>query len=159
LLIKYLQLGLILRNVYSGLLLGLLLIFSSLFYGLALTNSDKKFQQHSALLDGTWRLIAVHQFDKTGKPMPSTDPSPMLQSLKIVANLHFSRVTTADDGRVLDASAGLIELTKERYYEYAGFKPDAQSRLTYQWQLHNGLLTQRRTDNDRVIEEIWQLVD
>lgn len=147
------------RNLYSGFLLGLLLICSSLFYGLALTNSDKKFQQHSSVLDGTWRLVSVRQFDAAGKALPVSAPVQALQSLKIVANRHFSRVTTADDGRVVSATAGLIELTADLYHEYSGFKPDAQNGLAYQWHLDEGRLTQRRTDKDQVIEEVWQLVD
>ncbi|MDZ7869961.1 MAG: hypothetical protein U5L02_12345 [Rheinheimera sp.] len=147
------------RNLYSGFLLGLLLICSSLFYGLALTNSDKKFQQQSSVLDGTWRLVSVRQFDAAGKALPVSASAQALQSLKIVANRHFSRVTTADDGKVISATAGLIELSADLYREYTGFKPDAHSGLAYQWQLEEGLLTQRRTDKDQVIEEVWQLVD
>ncbi len=154
-----LHLGLSLKNLYSGFLLGLMLICSSLFYGLALTNSEKKIQQHSSVLDGTWRLVTVRQFDSAGKPLPQSASVKTLPALKIVANRHFSRVTTAEDGRVVSATAGLIELTADLYHEYSGFQPAAGKGLAYQWRLSDGQLTQRRTDHGRVIEEVWQLVD
>ncbi len=147
------------RNLYSGFLLGLLLICSSLFYGLALTNSDRKFQQDSSVLDGTWRLVAVRQFDDNGKAVPNSAPVQALETLKIVANRHFSRINTTSDGRIVSISAGIIELTADLYHEYNGFKPDEAHRLAYQWRLADGRLTQRRTEQGRVTEEIWQLVD
>lgn len=147
------------RNLYSGFLLGLLLISSSLFYGLALTNSERKFQQDSSVLDGTWRLVAVRQFDDSGKALPMSAPAQALETLKIVANRHFSRINTTSDGRIVSTSAGLIELTSDLYHEYNGFKPDQAHRLAYQWRLADGRLTQRRTEQGRVTEEIWQLVD
>ncbi len=147
------------RNLYSGFLLGLLLICSSLFYGLALTNSDRKFQQDSSVLDGTWRLIAVRQFDGNGKAVPISAPAQALQTLKIVANRHFSRINTTSDGRIVNTSAGIIELTADLYHEYNGFKPDTAQRQAYQWRLAGGLLTQRRTEQGRITEEIWQLID
>lgn len=153
------NLRLSLRNLYSGFLLGLLLICSSLFYGLALTNSDRKFQQDSSVLDGTWRLIAVRQFDGNGKAVPISAPAQALQTLKIVANRHFSRINTTSDGRIVNTSAGIIELTADLYHEYNGFKPDTAQRQAYQWRLAGGLLTQRRTEQGRITEEIWQLID
>ena len=147
------------RNLYSGFLLGLLLISSSLFYGLALTNSERKFQQDSSVLDGTWRLVAVRQFDDSGKALPMSAPVQALETLKIVANRHFSRINTTSDGRIVSTSAGLIELTSDLYHEYNGFKPDQAHRLAFQWRLADGRLTQRRTEQGRVTEEIWQLVD
>lgn len=146
------------RNLYSGFLLGSLLIFSSLFYGLALTNSDKKFQHNSSVLDGTWQLIDVRQFDADGKLVSSEADVSVPTVLKIVANRHFSRVNTAADGRVVSVTAGLLELTSDRYHEYNGFTKQADS-MAYQWQLADGRLTQRRTEQNQVIEEIWQLVE
>jgi hypothetical protein len=134
----------------------LLLICSSLFYGLALTNSDRKFQQDSSVLDGTWRLVAVRQFDHSGKALPVSTP---MQTLKIVANRHFSRINTTADGRIVSSSAGLIELSADLYHEYNGFKRDQAHRLAYQWRLADGRLTQRRTEQGRVTEEVWQLID
>lgn len=145
------------RNLYSGFLLGLLLICSSLFYGIALTNSDRKFQQNSSVLDGTWRLVAIHQFDTAGNALP--DPKPVLDTLKIVANRHFSRIDATSDGRIVSTSAGLIELTADQYNEYHGLKPDLAVALTYQWNLSDGRLTQRRAEQGRITEEVWQLVD
>ena len=147
------------RNLYSGFLLGLLLISSSLFYGLALTNSERKFQHDSSVLDGTWRLVAVKQFDDSGKALPVSTPQQALQTVKIVANRHFSRINTTEDGQIVSTTAGLIELTADLYHEYNGFKPEQAHRLAYQWRLIDGRLTQRRTEQGRITEEIWQLID
>ena len=147
------------RNLYSGFLIGLLLICSSLFYGLALTNSERKFQQNSSVLDGTWRLVAVNQFDDSGKALPVSTSAQALQSLKIVANRHFSRITTTADGKVVSSTSGLIELTADVYNEYTGFNPQVADRLAYHWQLDDGRLTQRLSIQGRVTEEVWQLVD
>ncbi len=147
------------RNLYSGFLIGLLLICSSLFYGLALTNSERKFQQNSSVLDGTWRLVAVNQFDDSGKALPVSTSAHALQSLKIVANRHFSRITTTADGKVVSSTSGLIELTADFYNEYTGFNPQVAERLAYRWQLNDGQLTQRLSFQGGVTEEVWQLVD
>ncbi len=146
------------RNLYSGFLLGSLLIFSSLFYGLALTNSDKKFKHNSSVLDGTWELVDVRQFDANGNLLSSAADIPVPPAIKIVANRHFSRVNTGADGRVVSATAGLLELSADLYHEYYGFTKQVES-MAYQWQLVDGRLTQRRTEQNRVIEEIWQLVE
>ncbi len=147
------------RNLYSGFLIGLLLICSSLFYGLALTNSERKFQQNSSVLDGTWRLVAVNQFDASGKALPVSTSAQALQSLKIVANRHFSRITTTADGKVVSSTSGLIELTADIYNEYTGFNPQVAERLAYRWQLNDGQLTQRLSFQGGVTEDVWQLVD
>lgn len=147
------------RNLYSGFLLGLLLICSSLFYGLALTHSDRKFQPSSSVLDGTWRLIAVRQFDQSGNALPTAASVQALQSLKIVANRHFSRITTTNDGKVVSTSAGVIELSADLYHEYEGFNVKNAAGLAYQWQLNDGQLRQRRSEQGFVTEEVWQLVD
>ncbi len=146
------------KNLYSGFLLGLMLICSSLFYGIALTSSDKKFQQDSSALDGTWRLVAVRHLDASGKALPEQSAAP-LNALKIVANRHFSTITTSTDGRILSTTAGLMELTKDLYREYSGFTPDHKTAKAYHWQLNQGLLIQRRTEAGRQVEEVWQLVD
>lgn len=103
-------------NYYSGFLLGLMLICSSLFYGLALTNNDKKYQQVRTVLDGTWRLVSTRVLTPDGKLLSEKDVT-QLQSIKVMANRHFSLVSKTSAGELLQAAAGTFELNEDRYSE------------------------------------------
>jgi hypothetical protein len=147
-------------NYYSGFLLGLMLICSSLFYGLALTNNDKKYQSTSSLLDGTWRLVSTRIMTADGKLLSEKDVT-QLQSIKIVANQHFSFVSKSADGELLQAAAGTFELAPDRYSESVELSAiaDEQKQHHYQWRLERGLWYQRSEAQQQVVEQVWQLVD
>lgn len=147
-------------NYYSGFLLGLLLICSSLFYGLALTSNDKKLQQMGSVLDGTWRLVSTRILTHQGKLLSEKDSSE-LHSIKVVANHHFSFVTKTAKGELLQAAAGTFEVVKNRYSESVELSAVVPEHIQqhYQWRLDQGLWYQRSEAKDHVIEQVWQLVD
>lgn len=146
-------------NYYSGFLLGLMLICSSLFYGLALTNNDKKYQQLSSVLDGTWRLVSTRVFTADGKLLSEKDVT-QLQSIKVVANKHFSFVSKSTSGELLHAAAGTFELDKDRYSESVELSALSQQPVQqhYQWRMEHGYWVQRSEDQQQVVEQVWQLV-
>jgi len=147
-------------NYYSGFLLGLMLICSSLFYGLALTNNDKKYPPMNSVLDGTWRLVSTRVLTPEGKLLSEKD-STQLQSIKVVANHHFSFVSKTASGELLQAAAGTFELEQNRYSESVELSAvvDGQTQHHYQWRLEQGLWYQRSEDRQQVIEQVWQLVE
>lgn len=147
-------------NYYSGFLLGLLLICSSLFYGLALTNNEKKIQPVSSVLDGTWRLISTRVLTSEGKLLSEKDIT-QLQSIKVVANQHFSFVSKTTTGELLEAAAGTFELKENRYSESIELSALSQQPVQqhYEWRLEQGLWYQRREMQQQVVEQVWQLVE
>ncbi|OBP14784.1 hypothetical protein A5320_13760 [Rheinheimera sp. SA_1] len=147
-------------NYYSGFLLGLMLICSSLFYGLALTNNDKKYQPVSSVLDGTWRLVSTRILTLDGKLLSEKD-STQLQSIKVVANQHFSFVSKTTTGELLQAAAGTFELVKNRYSESVELSAvaETQKQQHYEWRLEQGLWYQRSEAQQQVVEQVWQLVE
>jgi hypothetical protein len=147
-------------NYYSGFLLGLMLICSSLFYGLALTNNDKKYQPVSTVLDGTWRLIATRVLTPEGKLLSEKD-STQLQSIKVVANQHFSFVSKTTAGELLQAAAGTFVLEENRYSESVELSALSEQPMQqqYEWRLEEGLWYQRMEAQQQVVEQVWQLVD
>jgi len=145
------------RNLYSSFLLGTILICSGLFYGLALTNSDKRLQAGSSVLDGTWRLIQVMHRDANGQL--SSQPLNS-KSIKIIANQYFSTVTTDEDGRVTTSIAGMIEVKAGICLEYIGMLTKTVQPRQSEWHLADGRLTQRQhTSSGESRIEIWQLVE
>lgn len=145
------------RNLYSSFLLGTILICSGLFYGLALTSTDKRFQSGSSVLDGTWRLIQVMHTDANGRlsAQPLTT-----QSVKIIANQYFSTVTTDRDGRVTTSIAGMIEVKAGICLEYIGMLAKTVRPRQSEWHLADGRLTQRQhTSSGESRIEVWQLVE
>ncbi|RVU33398.1 hypothetical protein EOE67_16885 [Rheinheimera riviphila] len=147
-------------NYYSGFLLGLMLICSSLFYGLALTNNDKKYQPVSSVLDGTWRLVSTRVLTPDGKLLSEKDAT-QLQSIKVVANQHFSFVSKTTTGELLQAAAGRFELAQNRYSESIELSAVAQEQTPqhYEWRLEQGLWYQRSEAQQQVVEQVWQLVE
>lgn len=147
-------------NYYSGFLLGLMLICSSLFYGLALTNNDKKYQPLNSVLDGTWRLVATRVLTPDGKLLSEKD-STQLQSIKVVANQHFSFVSKTTKGELLQAAAGTFELEQNRYSEVVELSAvaDEKTKHHYEWRLEQGLWYQRSEVQQLVVEQVWQLVE
>jgi len=147
-------------NYYSGFLLGLLLICSSLFYGLALTNTDKKYQPLNSVLDGTWRLVSTRVLTPDGKLLSEKDTT-QLQSIKVVANQHFSFVTKTASGELLQAAAGTFELEQNRYSELVELSATANEKTQhdYQWRLEQGRWYQRSEVQQQVVEQVWQLVE
>jgi hypothetical protein len=147
-------------NYYSGFLLGLLLICSSLFYGLALTNSDKKYQQVRTVLDGTWRLVSTRVLSSDGKLLSEKGVT-QLQSIKVVANRHFSLVSKTSAGELLQAAAGTFELDADRYSESIELSSLSQEPVQqhYQWRIEQGFWYQRHQVQQQVIEQVWQSVD
>ena len=117
-------------NYYSGFLLGLMLICSSLFYGLALTSNDKKYQQSASVVDGTWRLISTKVFAADGRLISAQDEQ-QRQSIKVVANHHFSLISKASDGTLIAAEAGRFEIIQDKYAESVEL-----SAHSYQLQTH-----------------------
>lgn len=145
------------RNIYSSFLLGTILICSGLFYGLALTSTDKRFQSGSSVLDGTWRLIQVIHTDANGRlsAQPQTT-----QSVKIIANQYFSTVTTDGDGRVTTSIAGMIEVKAGICLEYIGMLTKTARPRQSEWHFADGRLTQRQhTSSGESRIEVWQLVE
>jgi len=147
-------------NYYSGFLLGLMLICSSLFYGLALTNNDKKLQQVSSVLDGTWRLVSTRILTPQGKLLSEKDATE-LQAIKVVANHHFSFVTKTAAGELLQAAAGTFEVDQNRYSELVELSAVApeQTQQHYQWRLEQGRWYQRSEVKQQIVEQVWQLVE
>jgi hypothetical protein len=147
-------------NYYSGFLLGLMLICSSLFYGLALTNNDKKYQSTNSVLDGTWRLVTTRVLTEDGKLLSEKDET-QLQAIKLVANQHFSVLSKTTSGELLQAAAGTFELAPDRYSESVELAAVAgdQKQQHYQWRLEHGLWYQRSEVQQQVVEQVWQLVD
>ncbi len=147
-------------NYYSGFLLGLMLICSSLFYGLALTNNDKKYQPLNSVLDGTWRLVSTRVLTADGKLLSEKD-STQLQSIKVVANQHFSFVSKTAEGELLQAAAGTFELEQNRYLELVELSAvtNEKTQHHYEWRLEHGLWYQRSEVQQQVIEQVWQLVE
>lgn len=147
-------------NYYSGFLLGLMLICSSLFYGLALTNSEKKYQQETSMLDGTWRLVSTRILTPQGQLLSEQDATE-LHSIKVVANQHFSFVTKTAAGELLQAAAGTFEIAQNRYsesVELSAVVPE-QKQQHYQWRLERGFWYQRSEAKQQIVEQVWQLVD
>lgn len=144
------------RNLYSSFLLGTMLICSGLFYGLALTSTDKRFQPGSSVLDGTWRLVEVMHADTTGRLTAEPLTS---RSVKIIANQYFSTVTTDADGRVTTSIAGLIEVKAGICLEYIGMLAKNVSPRQSEWHLADGRLTQRQQTSAGSRIEVWQLVE
>lgn len=147
-------------NYYSGFLLGLMLICSSLFYGLALTNNDKKYQPVNTVLDGTWRLVATRVLSSDGKLLSEKGVT-QLQSIKVVANKHFSLVSKTSAGELLQAAAGTFELDEDRYSESIELSALSQEPVQqhYQWRMEQGVWYQRHQVQQQIIEQVWQLVD
>jgi hypothetical protein len=147
-------------NYYSGFLLGLMLICSSLFYGLALTNSDKKVQAATSVLDGTWRLVSTRVLSPDGKLLSEQDAT-QLQSIKVVANHHFSFVIKTAAGELLQAAAGTFKLDQHRYSESIELSAtaDGTTQQHYEWRLEQGLWYQRSAAQQQVVEQVWQLVE
>jgi len=147
-------------NYYSGFLLGLMLICLSLFYGLALTNHDKKYQQLGTVLDGTWRLVSTRVLTPEGNLLSEKDNTE-LQSIKVVANKHFSFVSKTTNGELLAAAAGTFELDEDRYSESIELSALSQepAQQHYQWRLEHGFWVQRLEIKQQVVEQVWQLVD
>lgn len=145
------------RNLYSSLLLGTLLICSGMFYGLALTSNNKRFPTHSSVLDGTWQLVEVSHVNALGQ---RTSLSNRLRALKIIANRHYSTIITDENGRVMSSVAGLLEVQSGVALEYAGMLVKQMTPRRSEWQLADGRLTQREqlaTGDSRI--EVWQLVE
>lgn len=145
------------RNLYSSLLLGTLLICSGMFYGLALTSSNKRFQDDSSVLDGTWQLVEVTHVTADGK---QTSLANRWRSLKIIVNRHYSTIVTDDNGRVMSSVAGLLEIQPGVALEYAGMLVKQQPPRRSEWQLTDGRLTQREqlaAGDSRI--EVWQLLE
>jgi len=128
-----------------------------MFYGLALTSSNKRFQPDSSILDGTWRLVEVTYIAANG--LRTTQPT-RLKSLKIIANQHFSTIVSDEHGRVMSSVAGLLEVQSGVALEYAGMLVKSMTPRRSEWQLNDGRLIQKEllgTGDSRV--EVWQLVD
>jgi hypothetical protein len=128
-----------------------------MFYGLALTSSDKRFQTDSSVLDGTWQLIEVTHVAADGQRTPLVN---RWRSLKIIANKHYSTIVTDEQGKVVSSVAGLLEVQSGVAFEYAGMLVKQVHPRRSEWQLADGRLTQREqlaTGDSRI--EVWQLVD
>jgi hypothetical protein len=154
------QIGTLAMNYYSGFLLGLLLICSSLFYGLALTSTDKKHQQASSVLEGTWRLVSTRVLSPEGKLLSQKDATE-LQSIKVVANQHFSFVSKTASGELLQAAAGSFEVVQNRYSEAIELSAldTEQKQQHYQWRVEQGLWYLRSEMKQEIVEQVWQFVD
>lgn len=146
-------------NYYSGFLLGLVLICSSLFYGLALTHSDKKYTTGSSVLDGSWRLREVRQLKLDGTEMFVVDAT-QLKAIKVIANQHFSMVSQSKDGLLPAALAGRFTIDGQLYQETAelsaGHPVDVRH---YRWSLVDGIWRQQWLDDQYITEQVWQLMD
>lgn len=145
------------RNLYSSLLLGTLLICSGMFYGLALTSTNKRFQTDSSVLDGTWQLLEVTHVTADGQ---RSVLSSRLRSLKIIVNRHYSTIVTDEKGRVMSSVAGLLDVQPGVALEYAGTLVKQVAPRRSEWQLVDGRLTQREqlaAGDSRI--EVWQLLD
>jgi glucose/arabinose dehydrogenase len=146
-------------NYYSGFLLGLVLICSSLFYGLALTHTEKKYSAGSSVLDGSWRLREVRQLSLDGTQLSVVDAS-QLKAIKVVANQHFSMVSQSADGLLPAALAGRFAIDGQQYQEMAELSTGhAVEVRNYRWSLADGIWRQQWVDGQRITEQVWQLVD
>lgn len=128
-----------------------------MFYGLALTSSNKRFQTDSSVLDGTWQLVEVTHVSADGQ---RTSMSNRLRSLKIIVNRHYSTIVTDENGRVMSSVAGLLEIQSGIALEYAGMLVKQMTPRRSEWQLADGRLTQREqlaAGDSRI--EVWQLID
>lgn len=147
-------------NYYSGFLLGLVLICSSLFYGLALTHGEKKYLPGSSVLDGSWRLLELRQLALDGSLLMTQDAS-QLKAIKVIANQHFSMVSQSSTGQLPQAAAGRFIIDGSQYQEFAelssgAFPTQVQS---YQWSLENGIWRQQAITGQQITELVWQLVE
>ncbi len=147
-------------NYYSGFLLGLVLICSSLFYGLALTHGEKKYLPGSSVLDGSWRLLELRQLALDGSLLAKQDAS-QLKAIKVIANQHFSMVSQSNDGEVPTAAAGRFAIDGSQYQEFPELSSEAftSQGQSYQWSLENGIWRQQKIAGQQITELVWQLVE
>lgn len=146
-------------NYYSGFLIGLVLICSSLFYGLALTHSEKKYSPGSSVLDGSWRLREVRQLSLDGVVLSIVDAT-QLKAIKVVANQHFSMVSQSKDGLLPTAAAGRFAIDGQQYQEWSELSAgDVVGVRSYQWSLEDGIWRQQWVHGQQMTEQVWQLVE
>jgi hypothetical protein len=147
-------------NYYSGFLLGLVLICSSLFYGLALTHGEKKYLPGSSVLDGSWRLLELRQLALDGSLLSTQDAS-QLKAIKVIANQHFSMVSQSTGGQLPTAAAGRFAIDGSQYQEWPELSSEAFSNevRSYQWSLENGIWRQQAITGPQITELVWQLVE
>ncbi len=147
-------------NYYSGFLLGLVLICSSLFYGLALTHGEKKYLPGSSVLDGSWRLLELRQLALDGSLLSTQDAS-QLKAIKVIANQHFSMVSQSTGGQLPTAAAGRFAINGSQYQEWPELSSEAFSNevRSYQWSLENGIWRQQAITGPQITELVWQLVE
>lgn len=143
-------------NYYSGLLIGLLLISSSLFYGLALTNHDHKYLSISSKLDGSWRLMEIRRVAADGTVLEQHNAAG-LSAIKVMNHPYFSTVFRDAEGR-LEASAGRFLLQGKQYQEWIELGPEITSNTeqSYHAELDSGTWRQRTLDKDVMTEYVWQ---
>ncbi len=147
-------------NYYSGFLLGLVLICSSLFYGLALTHGEKKSLPGSSVLDGSWRLLELRQLRLDGSLISAQDAS-QLKAIKVIANQHFSTVSQSSSAPLPTAAAGRFAIDGSQYQEWPELSSAAANSQgqSFQWSLENGIWRQQARVGQQITEWVWQQVE